>query len=86
MPSRMEIASSDPSLLRNAARTAEEFARHFMRNDIAGIAFLGAIARGCFDEAADIDAEVSATWDMANATGRAEVAVLLRGAVSAGRG
>jgi hypothetical protein len=98
MPPRMEITSSDPSLLRNATRTAEEFARQLMRNDVAGIAFLGAIVRGCFDDAADIDialftrsahgcpeapqcqhvngfevhchvaaidAEVSATWDMA---------------------
>jgi hypothetical protein len=49
------IASSDPSLLRNATKTAEEFARQFMRDDIAGIAFLGAIVRGYFDDAADIN-------------------------------
>jgi hypothetical protein len=98
MPPRMEITSSDPSLLRNASRTGEEFARQLMRNDVAGIAFLGAIVRGYFDDAADIDialftrsahgcpeapqyqhvngfevhchvaaidAEVSATWDIA---------------------
>jgi hypothetical protein len=50
----MAITSSDPSFLRNATR-----------NDGTGIAFLGAIVRGYFDDAADIDAEASATRDMA---------------------
>ena len=55
MPARLQVASSDPSLLRDAIRTAEELVRPFMREDIAGIAFLGAIVRGYFDGAADID-------------------------------
>ena len=55
MPNRMQIASSDPSLLDKATRVAESFAARFMRDDMAGIAFLGAVARGYFDRFADID-------------------------------
>jgi len=55
MPSRREIASSDPALLERATRTAEEFARRFMRHDVAGIAYLGALVRGYFDRYSDID-------------------------------
>lgn len=49
------IQSSDPALLEKATRIAREFAQQFMRTDIVGIVFLGAIARGYFDLSADID-------------------------------
>jgi hypothetical protein len=55
MPSHTEIASSDPALLSRALRTAETFSARFMRDDVAGIAFLGALVRGYFDRHADID-------------------------------
>jgi hypothetical protein len=58
MPSHMEIASSDPALLEKATRTAEEFACRFMRDDVAGIAYLGALVRGYFDRYSDIDIAV----------------------------
>src|SRR5512135_467152 len=49
------IQSSDPVLLEKARRVAQDFARPFMHEGIAGIVFLGAIARGYFDASADID-------------------------------
>jgi hypothetical protein len=49
------IQSSDPALLEKATRIARTFAQAYIREDVAGIVFLGAIARGYFDPAADID-------------------------------
>jgi hypothetical protein len=46
---------SEPQLLEKAARVAQEFAQQYMRDEIVGIVFLGAIARGYFDHSADID-------------------------------
>jgi hypothetical protein len=51
----MQIQTSDPTLLTEATRTAEEFVKQCVSNDTAGIAFLGAIVRGYFDRFADID-------------------------------
>ncbi len=50
-----EIQSSDPALLEQATRVAQAFAQPYMRDDVVGIVFLGAIARDYFDQAADID-------------------------------
>jgi hypothetical protein len=36
-------------------QTATEYAARFVRDDVVGIAFLGAIVRGYFDESSDID-------------------------------
>jgi hypothetical protein len=55
MSAQFPIRSSDASLLEQATRVAHEFARQYIRDDVAGIVFLGAIARGYFDRAADID-------------------------------
>ncbi len=55
MSTQFLIQSSDPALLEKARRVAEDFARPYMREGIAGIVFLGAIARGYFDASADID-------------------------------
>jgi predicted nucleotidyltransferase len=49
------IPSSDPVLLEKAIRIAQEFARGLISEDITGIVFLGAVARGYFDSEADID-------------------------------
>lgn len=49
------IQSSDPSLLIKATRVAKEFAQQYIRDEIVGIVFLGAIVRGYFDHSADID-------------------------------
>lgn len=49
------LRSSDPNLLENARRTALAFATPYRDKDIAGIIFLGALARDYFDPAADID-------------------------------
>jgi hypothetical protein len=49
------IQSNDPALLEKAARVAKEFVRPFLREEVAGIVFLGAITRGYFDRSADID-------------------------------
>jgi hypothetical protein len=49
------IQSSDPSLLEKATRVAKEFAQQYIRDEIVGIVFLGAIVRGYFDHSADID-------------------------------
>ena len=55
MASPFSIQSSDPALLGKAARIAKAFVQPYLRDDIAGIVFLGAIARGYFDRSADID-------------------------------
>jgi hypothetical protein len=55
MSTQFPIQSSDAPLLERAIRVAHEFARQYIRDDVAGIVFLGAIARGYFDHAADID-------------------------------
>jgi hypothetical protein len=55
MSTAFHIHSSDAAWLANATRIAREFAHQYMRDDIVGIVFLGAIARGYFDHAADID-------------------------------
>lgn len=52
------IRSSDEALLTKAARVADEFAQQFVGDEVVGIVFLGAIARGYFDCAADIDIAV----------------------------
>jgi hypothetical protein len=49
------IQSSDPALLKKAVRVAKEFVQPFLREEIVGIVFLGAITRGYFDRSADID-------------------------------
>jgi hypothetical protein len=49
------IQSSDPALLEKATRVAREFAQQYIRDDMVGIVFLGAIVRGYFDHSADID-------------------------------
>jgi hypothetical protein len=58
MPVKYRIASSDPALLEKAVRTAEEFIRPYISDDIVGIVFLGAIVRGYFDRHADVDIAV----------------------------
>jgi len=55
LSTQFQIQSSDPALLEKARRVAEDFVRPYMREGIAGIVFLGAIARGYFDASADID-------------------------------
>jgi hypothetical protein len=55
MTTQFTILSSDPGLLDQATRVAIEFAQQYIGDDILGIVFLGAIARGYFDQAADID-------------------------------
>jgi hypothetical protein len=49
------IQSSDPLLLQEACRVADQFAQKYIQEDIVGIVFLGAVARGYFDASADID-------------------------------
>src|SRR5512138_518840 len=55
MGTKFLIQSSDPALLEKAAAIAKEFAQPYMNDDVVGIVFLGAIARGYFDRSADID-------------------------------
>ncbi|MBN2086683.1 MAG: hypothetical protein JW748_15825 [Anaerolineales bacterium] len=55
MSVRFTIQSSDPALLEKAARIAKAFVQPYLRDDIVGIVFLGAVARGYFDRSADID-------------------------------
>jgi hypothetical protein len=55
MPTKFSIQSSDPALLERATGVAQSFARKYMTDEVAGIVFLGAIARGYFDRSADID-------------------------------
>ncbi len=58
MSSQFEIASSDPGLLEKANRIANDFAGQYVLDEVVGIAFLGAVARGYFDSSADIDVAV----------------------------
>jgi hypothetical protein len=58
MSTKFLIPSSDPDLLENASRVAEEFIQKYINDNIVGIVFLGAIARGYFDHSADIDIAV----------------------------
>lgn len=55
MSTKFLIQSSDPALLEKATRVAKEFVQPFVRDDMVGIVFLGAIVRGYFDHSADID-------------------------------
>jgi hypothetical protein len=55
MSTQFLIQSSDPALFKKATRVAKEFAQQYISDDIVGIVFLGAIARGYFDHSADID-------------------------------
>ena len=55
MSTKFLIQSSDPALLEKATRVAKEFVHPFVRDDMVGIVFLGAIVRGYFDHSADID-------------------------------
>lgn len=52
------IPSSDSRLLKKATRIAKDFVREHFSDDIIGVVFLGAIARGYFDSEADIDIAV----------------------------
>jgi hypothetical protein len=61
MSTAFRIRSSDAALLARATRIAHEFAQPYIRDDIVGIMFLGALARGYFDEAADIDIAIFTT-------------------------
>ena len=49
------IASSDATLLAKAKRVATEFVQPYRTEEMVGIVFLGARARGYFDQAADVD-------------------------------
>jgi len=55
MSTKFVIKSSDPELLEKATEVAREFVQQFIGDDVVGIVFLGAIARGYFDHLADID-------------------------------
>jgi hypothetical protein len=55
MDTTFSIQSSDPALYKKAVQIAEDFARQYVREEMVGIVFLGAIARGYFDAEADID-------------------------------
>jgi len=50
-----DIPSSDPALLAKAVSVAEDFASRQVQPGVAGVVFLGAVARGYFDPYADID-------------------------------
>jgi hypothetical protein len=49
------IQSSDPLQLEKAIRVAKDFAQPYAGDEVVGIVFLGAIARGYYDASADID-------------------------------
>ncbi|GAK51394.1 DNA polymerase beta domain protein region [Candidatus Moduliflexus flocculans] len=55
MSTQFIIPSSDARRLENATRIAHEFAQPYLCDQVVGIVFLGAIARGYFDRSADID-------------------------------
>ncbi len=55
MSTKFILQSSDPALLEKATQVAQDFAQQYIRDDVVGIVFLGAIARGYFDASADID-------------------------------
>ena len=58
MSTKFLIPSSDPVLLEKANRVANEFIQKYINDNVIGIVFLGAIARGYFDHLADIDIAV----------------------------
>ncbi len=58
MSIQFTIDSSDALLLKKASGIAKEFAQKYATDDVVGIVFLGAIARGYFDRTADIDIAV----------------------------
>ena len=55
MNTQFPIQSNDLMQLEQARRLAREFARQYAVDGMAGIVFLGAIARGYYDASADID-------------------------------
>jgi hypothetical protein len=55
LSTQFRISSSDDLLLEKATRIARDFAQPYARDEVVGIVFLGAIARGYFDRSADID-------------------------------
>jgi hypothetical protein len=55
MNTQFLIQSTDPVLLAKARQVARTFAQEYIGDDIVGIVFLGAVARGYFDHSADID-------------------------------
>ena len=55
MSTQFLIQSSDAALFAKATQVAKDFAQQYMSDDMVGIVFLGAIARGYFDQSADID-------------------------------
>lgn len=55
MSTQFLIQSSDSVLLEKATQAARKFVQQYIREDVIGIVFLGAIARGYFDHSADID-------------------------------
>jgi hypothetical protein len=55
MGTQFLIQSSDQALLEKATRIAATFAQHYIREGVVGVVFLGGIARGYFDQHADID-------------------------------
>lgn len=55
MSTKFLIQASNPTLLEKATQIAEEVAQSYLIDEIVGIVFLGAIARGYFDRFADID-------------------------------
>ena len=60
------VRSSSEQMLSDATRTAHQFADRFRRDDVVGIVFLGAIVRGYFDAAADIDVALIAKGSLGN--------------------
>jgi len=55
MKKQFLIQSSDPIQLAQARRVARKFVQQYARDEMVGIVFLGAIARGYYDASADID-------------------------------
>lgn len=61
MSTKFLIQSSNPELLEKATRIAKEFVQPYLYDGGVGIVFLGAVARGYFDPAADIDIAIFKT-------------------------
>ena len=55
MSTQFMLPSSDPALYEKATRIAHEFAQQSISDELVGIVFLGAITRGYFARAADVD-------------------------------
>jgi hypothetical protein len=55
MNTQFLIRSSDQALLEKATQIATTFAQQYIRTGVVGIVLLGGIARGYFDQHADID-------------------------------